>query len=325
MEPTMKYDVIALGELLIDFTDDGISDSGNPLFEANPGGAPGNVLAMLSKLGRNTAFIGRVGDDFFGHNIVSALELLGIDTTAISYDKRENTTLAFVNNKADGEREFTFLRNPGADTQLSTSDIPLDMLSDTSVFHFGSLSLTREPARTATYNAVATAKKAGAIISFDPNLRPLLWNDFESAREQIGWGCGVCDLLKMSDAEVNFLTGRKDTKAGANYLRAHFPNIKMLFITKGKQGSEGYWGDIFAEQPTFMEVDTIDTTGAGDAFFGSCLSFIIEQNINCPKIDLLEQMLLYANAAASLVTTKRGALCAMPDKTEIERLIGRKL
>jgi fructokinase len=317
----MRYDVIALGELLIDFTDNGLSGSGNALFEANPGGAPGNVLAMLRQLNRNAAFIGKVGDDFFGRSIIKTLENRGIDTQGILCDENVNTTLAFVHNRPDGDREFTFFRNPGADTRLSVSDVPEDMIQNTSIFHFGSLSLTHEPARSATKAAVDSARRSGAIVSFDPNLRPLLWDGPEAAKEQIAWGCGICDILKISDEEALFLTGCEDTKIAAARLRSLYPDVRMLFVTKGKLGSEAYWGDLFAEQPTF-DVDTIDTTGAGDAFFGCCLSFVPDLDLDDPDGALLNRILVYANAAAALVTTKRGALSAMPTKESIENLIG---
>jgi fructokinase len=318
----MKYDVVALGELLIDFTSSGLSGNGNQLFEANPGGAPGNVLAMLSKLGRHTAFIGKVGDDFFGKGIIDTLDQLGIDTAAISKDGHANTTLAFVNNKADGDREFTFFRNPGADTRLDASDVPVELIQNASVFHFGSLSLTHEPSRTATGIAVTAAKESGALISFDPNLRPLLWETLVYARKQMEWGCSVCDILKISDEEAEFLTDCKDTRLAAERLRSLYPNIRMLFITKGKSGSEGYWGDVYAEQPAFTSADTIDTTGAGDTFLGCCLSLVLDLDIDEPDAGALIDMLIYANAAASLVTTKQGALRSMPERGSIEKLIG---
>ncbi|MDR1271564.1 MAG: carbohydrate kinase [Clostridiales Family XIII bacterium] len=317
----MKYDVVALGELLIDFTGSGLSDRGNLLFEANPGGAPGNVLAMLSKLGRNTAFIGKVGNDFFGRGIIDTLGQLGIDTGAISRDSHTNTTLAFVNNKADGDREFTFFRNPGADTQLDSLDVPYELLQNTSIFHFGSLSLTHEPSRGATRIAVTAAEEYGALISFDPNLRPLLWEAPVYAQRQMEWGCGVCDILKISDEEAEFLTDCKDTRLAAERLRLFYPNIRIIFITKGKSGSEGYWGDVYAEQPAFINEDTIDTTGAGDTFLGCCLSMILDLDIGKPDAEALNSMLIYANAAASLITTKQGALCSMPEKEGIEKLI----
>jgi fructokinase len=317
----MKYDVVALGELLIDFTSGGLSDRGNMLFEANPGGAPGNVLAMLNKLDRTTAFIGKVGDDFLGRSIVGALEQLGIGTQAVSYHKSVNTTLAFVNNKADGDREFAFIRNPGADTQLSVADVPIDVIQNARIFHFGSLSLTNEPSRTATQNAVSIAKKSDVLVSFDPNLRPLLWENAEAAQRQIEWGCSNCDILKISDDETAFLTKCNGTKAGAEQLLSSYPNIRLLFITKGKNGSEGYWGNVFAEQPVFHGITAIDTTGAGDTFLGCCLSFVLDCSIDNPQKSILDQMLLFANAAAGLVTTKYGALRSMPEKDSIEALI----
>ena len=186
-----RYDVVALGELLIDFTENGVSSQGNPVFEANPGGAPCNVLAMLRKLDRTCAFIGKVGDDMFGRQLKAAAEEAGIDMSALLMDREVHTTLAFVKTFANGDRDFSFYRDPGADMMLTESELPREMLRDTRIFHFGTLSMTHENVRQATRTAVKTAKEAGAVISFDPNLRPPLWKDLEDAREQMSWGHGL--------------------------------------------------------------------------------------------------------------------------------------
>ena len=221
-----KFDVVALGELLIDFTENGVSSQGNSLFEANPGGAPCNVLAMLTKLGKKTAFIGKVGEDMFGAQLRSVAEAAGICMDALAADKDVRTTLAFVKTLPGGDRDFSFYRNPGADMMLTPEEIPEDMVSAARIFHFGTLSLTHEPVRAATKKAVALAKAGGAVISFDPNLRPPLWSSLEEAKEQIAWGLAQCDVLKIADNELEFMTGETDFDKGAAILRAQYPNIK---------------------------------------------------------------------------------------------------
>ena len=209
-----EYDVIALGELLIDMTDNGLSEQGNTLFEANPGGAPCNVLAMLRKLNHKVGFIGKVGDDIFGHKLKDVLKNVGIDTDNLLIDKNCRTTLAFVETHSDGDRSFSFYRNPGADMMLQKEDINENLLGQTKIFHFGTLSMTHENVRQATMYAVETAKKNGAIISFDPNIREMLWESLETAKEQVHYGLKMCDVLKISDNEIQWLTGEQDFTAG---------------------------------------------------------------------------------------------------------------
>lgn len=317
----MKYDVVALGELLIDFTSSELSEQGNLQFEANPGGAPANVLAMLTKLNKKTAFIGKVGADMFGELLIQTLQKLNVCTKGIISTNDIPTTLAFVKNSEDGEREFFFYRKPGADTQLQASELDSEMLKNCSIFHFGSLSLTHQPAQTATNKAVTIAKKEGAIISFDPNLRPLLWNDLQEAKKQIEWGCSKCDILKIAEEELLFLSEEKTVEQGIVALQNKFPHIKLLFVTKGKQGASAVWGNIQIHSEAFTHVKTIDTTGAGDTFCASCLSHVLSLNLDLPNEEKLADMLQFANAAAALVTTKKGALCSMPTQEEIYTLI----
>ena len=200
-----SYDVTALGELLIDFTENGTSSQGNPIMEANPGGAPCNVLAMLERLGKKTAFIGKVGKDMFGNQLKAAVEEVGIDTKALIMDEEVHTTLAFVHTYPDGDRDFSFYRNPGADMMLTQEEVPDDLIRDSRIFHFGTLSSTHEGVRKATRHAIEVAKDAGCIITFDPNLRPPLWKSLEDARVEIEYGLTKCDVLKISDNEVEFL------------------------------------------------------------------------------------------------------------------------
>ena len=316
-----KFDVVALGELLIDFTENGVSDQGNPLFEANPGGAPCNVLAMLSKLGKRTAFIGKVGQDMFGAQLKAVAEGAGICMDALAVDKKTRTTLAFVKTLPGGDRDFSFYRNPGADMMLTPDEIPADMVSGARIFHFGTLSLTHEPVRAATQKAVALAKAAGAIISFDPNLRPPLWDSLEEAKKQIAWGLAQCDVLKIADNELEFMTDETDFDKGAAILQSRYPNIKLLNATAGAEGSYSYYNGLKVFQPALKLGGTIETTGAGDTFCACVLNFVLEHGLDGLSQDDLGQMLRFANAAAYLVTTKKGAITAMPSREQVLELL----
>lgn len=316
-----KFDVVALGELLIDFTENGISSQGNPIFEANPGGAPCNVLAMLQKLGKKTAFIGKVGSDMFGSQLTETVKAAGIDVTGLVSDKSVSTTMAFVHTLPDGDREFSFVRDPGADMMLRKDEIDVDIVSSAKIFHFGTLSSTHEGVREATRYGVDIAKESGALISFDPNLRPPLWNSLEDARREIEYGLSKCDILKISDNEIEFMTGSTDYDKAVRELMGKY-HIKLAFATLGKNGSRAYFGDMQAEFGGF-DVDTIETTGAGDTFCGSALNYVLEHDINALTENDLKELLAFANAAAAIITTRRGALKVMPEKKEILELIGR--
>ena len=259
-----KYDVTAIGELLIDFTENGTSKQGNPLMEANPGGAPCNVLAMLSGLGHKTAFIGKVGNDFFGKQLEEAITEVGIDATYLRKDDEVHTTLAMVHTYPDGDRDFSFYRNPGADMMLTEDEIPEELIRDTRIFHFGTLSMTHEGVRAATKKAIDIAKEAGAIISFDPNLREPLWNSLDEAKEQVLYGLGKCDILKISDNEIQWLTGEENYTKGVQWINERF-NIPLILVSMGKEGSRAYYNDMVVEVKPFVRPDTIETTGAGDA------------------------------------------------------------
>ena len=317
----VQFDVVALGELLIDFTLSRDSAQGNPLFEANPGGAPCNVLAMLTKLGRKCAFVGKVGDDMFGRQLRQTLNESGICADALITDAQAHTTLAFVKTAPNGDRDFSFYRDPGADMLLTEQELPKVLLSRTKIFHFGSLSMTHEGVRRATKAAVALAKAAGALISFDPNLRPPLWADLSEAREQIAYGLSVCDVLKIADNELQFMTGENDPERGARRLQAAYPNIRLLNVTCGAQGSHACCGALHAEQAAFLLGGTVDTTGAGDTFCACILHFLLTHTLDALTQDELRQMLRFANAAAYLVTTKKGALRSMPSTAQISALL----
>jgi fructokinase len=310
------YDVTALGELLIDFTENGTSAQGNPILEANPGGAPCNVLAMLEKLGKKTAFIGKVGDDMFGTQLKGAVEEVGIDTRNLVIDKDVHTTLAFVHTYPDGDRDFSFYRNPGADMMLTKDDVQEDLIRTSRVFHFGTLSSTHEGVREATRHAIDVAKEAGCIITFDPNLRPPLWASLEDARQEIEYGLGKCDVLKISDNEVEFLFDTTDYDKGAALLKEKY-NIPLILITLGKDGSRAYYKDLRVEVGPFLQENTIETTGAGDTFCASSINYVLEHDLDNLTEENLTELLTFANAAASLITTKKGALRVMPSKQDV--------
>ena len=314
-----KYDVVALGELLIDFAMSGQSEQENHMFEACPGGAPCNVLAMLNKLGKKTAFIGKVGNDQFGKLLKSTIEEIGIDAKGLLMDEDVHTTLAFVHTFPDGDRDFSFYRNPGADMMLSAYEVDMNIIRDTKVFHFGTLSMTDEPVRTATKKSLDMAKKAGCLISFDPNLRSPLWKSLDIAKEMMEYGFEYCDILKISDNEIQFVSGKEDYDEGIQYLQERY-NIPLIFLTLGKDGSRAYYKGMRVEADGF-EVNTIETTGAGDTFCGCVIHGVLERGIdNLTEADLVE-ILTFANAAAAIVTTRKGAIRSMPEKEEAAWLI----
>lgn len=322
-----RYDVAALGELLIDMTDNGRSGQGNVLYEANPGGAPCNVLSMLKKLGHTVGFIGKVGDDIFGHELKSVLEEVGIDTKGLVIDKDVRTTLAFVKTFEDGDRDFSFYRNPGADMMLDKDEVDADMIRNSKIFHFGTLSMTHPVVRAATLFALEQAKAAKALISFDPNIREPLWDSMDEAREQVLNGLEYCDILKISDNEIQWLTGIDDYADGVKWILSRYP-ARLVTVSLGKKGSMAFYRKdasssdyVMASADPFLQEDTIETTGAGDTFNGCILHDICQKGLDDLTADDLEKMLIFANAAASIITTRRGALYVMPEKDEIEELI----
>lgn len=315
-----KYDVVALGELLIDFTVNGISPQGNTIFEANPGGAPCNVLAMLNRLGKKTAFIGKVGKDMFGTSLKETLEETGIDTKGLLFDEEVRTTLAFVKTSKGGERDFSFYRNPGADMMLEASEIDEELLSNTKVFHFGTLSMTNGKNREATQKALEIAKENGALVSFDPNLREPLWKSLSDAKRQTAFGLLNCDILKIADNELKWFIGEEDIDEAMNLLRERY-KIPLILLSLGKEGSRAYYKDICVEMKPFLLEETIETTGAGDTFGGCCLAYVLKYGLDGFDEERLREMLRFANAAAALITTKRGALKVMPDVSSIEKLL----
>lgn len=316
-----KYDVTALGELLIDFTDSGKSEQGNPLLEANPGGAPCNVLSMLQRLGASTAFIGKVGDDGFGHMLDETIRQQGIDGSGLCFDSAVHTTLALVLKKENGDRDFSFYRNPGADIMLHEEEVNTALIENSRIFHFGSLSLTDEPVRTATHRAIAAAKNAECLISFDPNLREPLWNSLDEAKQQIDWGMQQCDYLKISDNEIVWFTGKQDYQEGVDFLFKTYPNLKLITLSMGPDGSRACTRTVRVDVPAYLQEGTIETTGAGDTFCACVLKMILDHGIDNLDENTLVQGLTFANAAASIVTTRKGALRVMPTEAEVVQFL----
>lgn len=311
-----KFDVVAMGELLVDFTENGISEQGNPILEANPGGAPCNVLSMLQRLGKKTAFIGKVGQDAFGRMLTDVIREQGINADNLLVDETVPTTLAFVHTQQDGDRSFSFYRNPGADMMLRWNEIDEELLGDTKIFHFGTLSMTDEQIADTTKKAVQKAKNDGAIISFDPNLRPPLWRNLEDAKCQMWYGISQCDILKISDDEIAFMTETTDIDAGvAEILKKFSPTL--ICATMGKHGSKAYYKGKSVFCTPFLREDTIETTGAGDTFMACVLNAVLEKGMEALTEDDLLEMLKFANAASSIITTRKGALKVMPQKQEI--------
>ena len=278
------------------------------------------MLAMLAKLGHNTAFIGKVGNDFFGEQLRAAIKEVGIDDTGLCTDEKIHTTLAMVHTYPDGDRDFSFYRNPGADMMLNKAEICEDILKNTKIFHFGTLSMTHEGVREATKEAIHIAEEAGAVISFDPNLRPPLWESLDEAREQVLYGLGHCQILKISDNEIQWLTGEEDYTAGVNWILERY-QIPLILVSMGKEGSRAYYNEMMVEVKPFLQDNTIETTGAGDTFCGCVLHYVCEHGINGLKEENLAEMLTFANAAASIITTRKGALRVMPEEKEIMLLI----
>lgn len=319
------YDVVALGELLIDFVSYTTTTQGNQAFEACPGGAPCNLLACLSKQGKRTAFIGKVGQDQFGYLLRDRIAQAGIDSSYLMFDQHIPTTLAFVHTFADGDRDFSFYRKPGADMMLQADELPTELFAQTKIFHHGTLSMTHPEVRDATVKAIDLAKQAGTLVSFDPNLREPLWDTLDHAKEEIRYGLAHCDILKISDNEVEFLTGIADDYPRAiAQLKQEF-NIPLIFVTLGKQGSMCFSGDQAPVMVPGRVVNAVDTTGAGDTFFGAVLNYLVEHNL-LDQLRSLDpatqtQILNVANATAALITLRKGALSVMPSPEEVQAML----
>lgn len=314
---SIMYDLVALGELLIDFTPAGNTKEGNALFERNPGGAPGNVLAMAAKLGKKTALISKVGSDQFGRFLTDVLKSINVETNSLIVTEEANTTLAFVHLDENGDRSFSFYRKPGADMLLEKSEVDVSVLKNCRIFHFGTVSMTHQPSRDATLFAVRTARERGAVISFDPNLRPPLWENLNDARLMTEEGLRYTHILKVSGEELEFITGTRNIEEGSKLIRDKY-KIPVILVTLGPAGCFYRTGSCCGHLPAY-KVNAIDTTGAGDAFAGAFLSRFIDSgsDIETIKKDQIEDMIYFANAAGSLTTTKKGAIPALPGLEEI--------
>ncbi len=314
-------DVVALGELLIDFAHTASDDAGYPTLAAQPGGAPGNFLAALQRYGCSTALLGKVGDDTFGHLLVNTLKQLGIETRGILTDPAVFTTLAFVTLDSTGNREFSFARKPGADTCLSAGEVDYSLIDEARVFHFGTLSLTAEPARTATQQAVARAKKSGKPVSFDPNLRKPLWDSEQAAREQIEWGLHQSDIVKISDEEVEFLWGIAP-EAGAQKLLQEY-GTRLVYVTLGPKGCHFANRNGCGAVSSPAGIRVVDTTGAGDIFGGSAMSRFLKLN-KAPEDLSVEEMRAitrFACCAASLSTQTHGGITSVVPEEQVAAIL----
>lgn len=307
------YDVVALGELLIDFTTIRADSDGYPTMAAHPGGAPANFLAAIAKFGGKAAMLGKVGTDTFGKLLTSTLREVGIETKGIVASDDFFTTLAFVTLDANGDREFAFARKPGADTQLRFDELELSLLDETRVFHFGTLSLTGEPSRTTTCRAVEYAREHGKLITFDPNLRKPLWRELDEAKQQMLWGLAHADVVKISDEEVEFLFGL-GVQEGAQYILEHFP-VKLVFVTCGPDGCWFQNKNASGHVDSLRNIKVVDTTGAGDIFGGSAVWKLLQTGKAPEALDeaALREIVSFACTAAGLSTTKPGGISSVPD------------
>lgn len=318
-----KYDVIAIGELLIDFTQNGISNQGNLLFEANPGGAPCNVLSMLSKLGKKTCFIGKVGDDFFGRSLKQTCEEVGICMDGLKLDKNHNTTLAFVKKNENGDREFSFYREGCADIFISEDDVDENLIKQSRMLHFGTLSFSHQQNADATIKAIAIAKSNDCLISFDPNLRFSIFKDEKKLRESVKFGMAKCDILKISDDEILWITGESNFETAVLKIQKDFPNIKLLLLSKGKNGSSAFYGGFEVKSDALILEDTVETTGAGDTFCACVINGVLDFGLDGLNQERISKILRFASTAAAIITTKFGALKVMPSEEEVIELLSK--
>jgi fructokinase len=322
IEMQKTYDIVAIGECLIDFVPFSSQEHGKLNFIGCPGGAPANVLACASKLGLNTAFIGKVGNDVFGQLLHSTLDDCGINTSSLVISDKYPTTLAFVSLDKNGDRAFSFYRNQTADCMITPSEIDTSLLYSTKILHFGSVSMTTEPARETTLYTVKKAKEHGALISYDPNLRELLWDSLSEAREVISSAMQYCDIVKISEEELNFLTGIDHIDNALLQLFKQYNEMKLLVVTMGSRGCKASYGQNIITADGFS-VKTIDTVGAGDTFWGAFLYQILSGNFDADNPDekSLFKALMFSNAAGALSTIKSGAIPAMPTLDDILNLV----
>ena len=314
--------IIAHGELLIDFvpTTSGVTLIEAAAFVKAPGGAPANVAVGLARLGESVGFMGQVGDDAFGHFLADVLNTNHVDTRGLKFSQQARTALAFVSLRADGERDFMFYRHPSADMFYAPADVEPDLLNECHVFHFGSISLIAEPARSATLHAVAIARQANALITYDPNLRMPLWPDTEAALDGMLRGWTEAGLIKVSEEELVFLTGlpAEDWREAVRGL--WHTHLRLVLVTRGAQGCYYITPHFSGEMPSFA-VNAVDTTGAGDAFMASMIHGLLRQPEAWEHEETLRQVCHFANAAGALTTTQRGAIPALPTRAQVENFL----
>lgn len=311
------FDVVALGELLIDF-----APMGERVFQANAGGAPANVLASLVKLEGSGAFIGMVGNDDFGRMLESDIKKAGINASGLRFTDKASTTMAFVQLDEHGDRSFTFARKPGADMLLTEADVDYSLIDSGRIFHFGSVSMTAGPCSETTLAAARYAHSKGIIVSYDPNLRPPLWDNLEHARQAIIEGMQYCDILKISEEELEFITGKSDLEFGTMELHDKY-GVQLILVTLGPKGCFYRCPAGCGRLPTF-DVHVVDTTGAGDAFLGGVLWQISRMDITSPdaiSLSEMEKIVEFANAVGALATSKKGAISIMPTMEQVQNCI----
>lgn len=308
-------DIVAIGEVLIDLTQKGVDALGVGQYAANPGGAPANLAVAAARLGASTAFVGKVGRDAFGNYLRAVLEENQVDTEGLLADEKEHTTLAVVSVDETGERSFSFYREPSADVNLKAEEIPAALLKDTRILHFGSVSLTAEPARSATLYAAKTARENGCLVSYDPNYRGSLWSSQEAAIREMKNALPLCDILKISDEELPLLTGTTDPVEGSRQLAEL--GIRLIFVTLGANGAFFRLGEETGSVPG-IKVKVGDTNGAGDTFFGAALSQLVKEDLNTLTLPRLTEIAAFANKAASITTSRHGAIPAMPKLSEVQ-------
>jgi len=314
----MKYDVVALGEILIDYTPCGKNEYGYPMYIQNPGGGPVNLAAAVAKFGGSCAYIGKVGDDAQGRFLIDCLDKAGVDTAGICRDPEYNTTLAFVTLYDDGGRDFTFYRNHEADVRLSKDEVKYEFIENSKVMHISSLSMTHDTAREATWEAIRRAKKAGVLISYDPNYRSAIWSE-EAALEQIRAVLPYVDIVKFSEEEAEMVAGTPDLEKCAAYF--HAQGVKLCALTLGKEGAyvsgEGF---AFKNLAYTKDIVSIDSTGAGDIFWGSFISCLIKEasmEVALKDEDFLKKAFAFASAAAGMSTTKKGGVPSVPEYKDV--------
>jgi len=317
----MEYDFVSVGEVLIDFTPAGKSGSGAALFQQNLGGAPGNVACAVAKLGHRSAFIGMAGDDAFGRFCKNTMSAQNVDVKGLKLSADKNTTLAFVHLSDSGDRSFSFYRKNLADVSLSASDIDMDVVRSTKILHFGGVSLSHEPSRSATLHAVTEAKKAGALISFDPNIRMSLWDDAAELKSVMLDVFRYADVVKLSEEEVAFIFETGDTEAAIEHIKQTY-GAKLVMATFGPRGAATSAGGRYYESPAF-DVKTIDTTGSGDCFLAGALYCLLSYGKPAGSLtpDEIVRMLAFANASGSIASTKMGAVSSLPSIEDIETCI----